>query len=108
MPAYDQYRSDFMSHLRQVVGDVEFQRFMSGSDVDKTVNLLSPKWCPESMRFEVCTLVKQFMCKVWLNRNLHMSQRPGHILTLSQTPPFGSAPSGGAEGYGQLTMPSIP
>ena len=107
-PAYDQFRADFMSHLRQVVGDVEFQRFMSGSDVDKTVNLLSPKWCPESMRFEVCTLVKQFMCKVWLNRNLHMSQRPGHTLTLSQTPPFGSAPSGGAEGYGQLTMPSIP
>jgi len=107
-PAYADVRSDFLSQLSRVVGGDDFQQFSSKSDVDKTICLLSPKWCPECMRSEVCALVKQYMCKVWLSRKHHQAQSPQAAVTVSQTPPNGSAPSGGAEGYGQLTMPPIP
>ena len=55
-PAYDQCRSAFESQLRHVVGDDEFQHFVSKSDVDRAVCMLSHKWCPESVRLDACLL----------------------------------------------------
>ena len=106
-PAYNETRCEFLSEVRRVVGEHAYQVFESSSSVDKAVCLLSHKWCDESLRSEVCRLTKQFMCKVWSSRKVCCvsSARP---LLVSQPPPSsGSASPGGAEGYGQPTMPPI-
>ncbi len=107
-PAYDACRSYFMSQLSDVVGERGFQEFLSKRDVDQTVCLLSPRWCVESVQSAVCNLVKQYMCEVWRNRRQHQPPHTPPLATVSRTSPNGSAPTGGAEGYGHLTTPPTP
>ena len=100
-PLYAPARAVCWSQLSQAVGDAVFASFLSASPSEQGVRLLSHRWWAPSIQPDVCGVVKQFLCDLWGSRKRHLAGAQ-----VSRTHSRGSAPSGGAEGYGQLTMPS--